>query len=193
MLAIPDLQQILVAAFMDVSGYNDTNHPAVQLVDIFITEHPNILTFTRYIGLWMILNVLTVLFAIRLSVKLMGLAINTTVFVSVFAWGLILKGVTLVMGNTGGEKKDNEKKQCKGRAEARKQKPERQAEGENDIIEREQLDVSIPLRGLPGLEGTEVPEQQAAATAAVDPWAHKRKVVYEWDTSDDEASIIPSY
>ena len=69
MIAFPDPKAALVNAFMAAFKYNDTNHPAVRLVDMYLTDHPEILTYTKYAAGWMLLNVLTVLFTLYMSIK----------------------------------------------------------------------------------------------------------------------------
>jgi hypothetical protein len=70
MLDLADPRTAIVKLFMTLLKYDDTNHPAVQLVDIFIADHPEILTYTKYAALWMVLNILTLFFTIYASAKI---------------------------------------------------------------------------------------------------------------------------
>ena len=84
MLSIPNPQALLVDAFMVASGYNDTNHPAVRLIDLYLTEHPQTVTYittcSKYVALWVLLNVLTAIFAVYLVAKVAVWALRTVCF-----------------------------------------------------------------------------------------------------------------
>jgi hypothetical protein len=197
MFSIPNLQQALVKAFMDIAGYNDSAHPAVRLVDMYITDHPEILTYSKYIVLWAVLNVLTALFTLYVGLKLISFAIWLLACASVRAWDMVFRTVFSIRGQMKRivgyvENMEGSSKQEKDRQVVDLERE--QAKGIKGNIEKSSgQDISYPPQGVPACATGALPKQQVAVTAAVDSRVQKRSVIYEWDTSEDEAGIISSY
>ncbi|KIW05930.1 uncharacterized protein PV09_03123 [Verruconis gallopava] len=58
----------------------DVNHPAVQLMDLYVMKHPQILAWSQCIAFWMLLNVLTVLFVLYCGTRMAITMMHRTLF-----------------------------------------------------------------------------------------------------------------
>lgn len=96
MLQLANTQKTLVNAFMAAFGHNDTDHPAVQLVDMHLTNHPEILTYFKYAAAWILLNILTVLFVACVAIKLIAFLVYALIVVISRIYGALKK--TLLRG-----------------------------------------------------------------------------------------------
>ena len=86
MLDFLDTQAALVKGFQFALKYNDTNHPAVRFVDLYLNDHPEILTYTKFAFLLVLFNVLSLVYTLQLAVRAL-------IWLVLLLWNVIIAAV----------------------------------------------------------------------------------------------------